>query len=88
MLSENALEVLKKRYLKKNEKGEIIETPMHLFRRVAKAAASIEKKNKHDKEEEFFQILHNLEFLPNSPTLMNAGTELGQIGRASCRERV
>lgn len=72
MLSENAIEVLKKRYLLRNEKGELIETPMHLFRRVAKIGGK-------DKEEEFFQMMKNLEFLPNSPTLMNAGTKLGQL---------
>ncbi|MFN4226861.1 MAG: adenosylcobalamin-dependent ribonucleoside-diphosphate reductase [Candidatus Ratteibacteria bacterium] len=77
-LTVNAINVLRKRYLLRNEKGEIIETPEELFTRVAKYVASCEKeKNKY--EEEFFNIMSNLEFLPNSPTLMNAGTSLGQL---------
>ncbi|MCM8784743.1 MAG: adenosylcobalamin-dependent ribonucleoside-diphosphate reductase [Candidatus Omnitrophica bacterium] len=77
-LSVNAINVLKKRYLLRNEKGEIIETPEQLFKRVAKYVASCEKE-KDRYEEEFFNIMSNLEFLPNSPTLMNAGTSLGQL---------
>ncbi|MBW2977774.1 adenosylcobalamin-dependent ribonucleoside-diphosphate reductase, partial [Candidatus Woesearchaeota archaeon] len=74
-LSKNALEVLKARYLLKDSKGKIIETPKQMFRRVAKSIAKID----NAKEEEFYQVMSNLEFLPNSPTLMNAGTELGQL---------
>ncbi|MCM8771747.1 MAG: adenosylcobalamin-dependent ribonucleoside-diphosphate reductase [Candidatus Omnitrophica bacterium] len=77
-LSVNAINILRKRYLLRNEIGEIIETPEELFRRVAKCVAECEKeKNKY--EEEFYKIMVNLEFLPNSPTLMNAGTLLGQL---------
>jgi ribonucleoside-diphosphate reductase alpha chain len=81
LLSDNALEILKRRYLLKNDKGELIETPMHLFRRVAHAAASVEKNQKlrWQKEHEFFSLMSRLEFLPNSPTLMNAGTKIGQL---------
>jgi len=78
-LSVNALKVLEERYLLKDEKGNIIETPTQLFKRVAKAIASVEKKDKTKLEEQFFQAMKNLEFLPNSPTLMNAGTKIGQL---------
>jgi len=83
-LSPNALSVLKSRYLLKDDKGKIIETPAKLFKRVAKKIASIDKKyNKKSNigklEKEFYSVTKNLEFLPNSPTLMNAGTELGQL---------
>ncbi|MGY5852864.1 MAG: adenosylcobalamin-dependent ribonucleoside-diphosphate reductase [Candidatus Thorarchaeota archaeon] len=78
----NAATVLK-RYLLKDEDGNANETPSQLFRRVASAVASIEKqydKNADVKEYEdlFFSMMANLEFMPNSPTLFNAGTEIGQ----------
>ncbi len=81
-LGVNALKVLEERYLLKNEEGRIIETPTQLFRRVAKTIALVDKnygKDPKQTEEEFFHAMRNLEFLPNSPTLMNAGTELGQL---------
>jgi len=83
-LSDNSLRVLRKRYLKKDAKGEVIETPQELFRRVAKHIASAEflydtKANTSSIEEAFYHLMANLEFLPNSPTLMNAGKELGQL---------
>ena len=81
-LGVNALKVLEERYLLKDDEGKIIETPTQLFRRVAKAIASVDKKygkNPKKAEEEFFIAMKNLEFLPNSPTLMNAGTKLGQL---------
>jgi len=80
-LGVNALKVLAKRYLLKNDKGQIIETPNHLFKRVAKAMASVEKNKKLRRkyEKEFYKIMANLDFLPNTPTLMNAGTKLGQL---------
>ena len=83
-LSENALHVLQRRYLKKDKQGQVIETPEEMFRRVAQAIASAEliydpKADVKAKEEEFYQLMANLEFLPNSPTLMNAGRELGQL---------
>ncbi len=81
-LGVNALKVLEERYLIKNDEGKIIETPTQLFRRVAKAIASVDRKYRKDSkktEEEFFIAMKNLDFLPNSPTLMNAGTKLGQL---------
>jgi ribonucleoside-diphosphate reductase alpha chain len=77
ILTVNALKVLQKRYLLKDEKGHIIETPRQMFYRVAKAIAFIDKKYKQNykkTEKEFYKALINLEFLPNSPTLFNAGT--------------
>ncbi len=79
-LSLNAVQVLERRYLLKDENGKVIETPKQMFRRVAKTLASTEKKKyKEYWEEEFFNTMHNLEFMPNSPTLMNAGTKMGQL---------
>ncbi|GAH09022.1 unnamed protein product, partial [marine sediment metagenome] len=83
-LSENALHVLQRRYLKKDKQGQVIETPEEMFHRVAQTIASAEltydpKADAKAKEEEFYQLMANLEFLPNSPTLMNAGRELGQL---------
>ncbi|MBD3309589.1 hypothetical protein GF351_00030, partial [Candidatus Woesearchaeota archaeon] len=78
----NALRVLEKRYLKKDQEGRIVETPRQLFRRVAKAVAKVDKRYSMDAEKaqkEFFKAMVNLDFLPNSPTLMNAGTRLGQL---------
>jgi len=75
-----ALKVLEERYLLKDEKGNIIETPRQMFERVAKEIAKVEakygksKKEIKEIEKKFFDMLINLEFLPNSPTLMNAGT--------------
>ena len=83
-ISKNALEVLKRRYLIKNEKGETVETVEALFRRVADAIAKPD--SLYDKKadlkitaETFYTMMTNLEFLPNSPTLMNAGRPLGQL---------
>ncbi len=84
-ISENACRVLEKRYLKKNKHGEVIETPEDMFRRVAKTIASADKlygKNKkavERTEQDFYQMMIKLEFMPNSPTLMNAGRELAQL---------
>ena len=74
----NAIRVLQERYLLKDEKGRIIETPTGMFKRVAKTIARAEK-NPKKYESQFFEMMKNLEFLPNSPTLMNAGTKLGQL---------
>lgn len=83
-LGVNAIKVLERRYLLKDEKLRVIETPAEMFRRVAKAIALVD--GIYDKgadvkkvEEEFYRIMANLEFLPNSPTLMNAGTDVGQL---------
>jgi len=83
-LSDNALRVLERRYLSKDGEGRIIETPQELFRRVARHIASAEllydsKADVSFWEEAFYQLVANLDFLPNSPTLMNAGRELGQL---------
>ncbi|MDD5027487.1 MAG: vitamin B12-dependent ribonucleotide reductase [Candidatus Omnitrophica bacterium] len=84
-LSENALKVLQRRYLKKDEDGRIIETPEELFRRVASAIALAEKLyGKNEKEiqkleDDFYRVMTAFEFLPNSPCLMNAGKDLGQL---------
>ncbi len=83
-LTDNARHVLQKRYLKKDKQGNVIETPEEMFRRVAKAIAEAELqyKSKADVkaiEDEFYRMMTSLDFLPNSPTLMNAGRELGQL---------
>ncbi len=70
----NAVRVLKRRYLLKDDSGNVKETPLQLFRRIAKAVAL-----DPESEDEFLNMLANLEFLPNTPTLMNAGTDLGQL---------
>lgn len=85
LLSENAIKVLEKRYLVKDGKGRVIETPEGLFRRVAKAIAAPDQafgatpEEVAAVEETFFEMMSNLEFMPNSPTLMNAGRPLGQL---------
>ena len=83
-LTENALHVLERRYLKKDKQGKVIETAEEMFRRVAQAIAAAEliydpKADVRAREEEFYRLMAGLEFLPNSPTLMNAGRELGQL---------
>ncbi len=84
-LSENCLKVLEKRYLKRNEDGTVIETAVDMFTRVARTIAEADRaygKTDQDVERtatEFYRIMTSLEFLPNSPTLMNAGRELGQL---------
>jgi ribonucleoside-diphosphate reductase alpha chain len=81
-LSVNAVKVLRNRYLLRDDQGRIVETPSGLFRRVAKSLAAGESRYGGDvsaMEEVFYGMLSRLEFLPNSPTLMNAGTEIGQL---------
>ncbi len=84
-LSDNALKVLERRYLSRDANGKVTETIEELFRRVAKAIARADKfygKNKKqikDTEESFFGLISNLDFMPNSPTLMNAGKDIGQL---------
>jgi ribonucleoside-diphosphate reductase alpha chain len=83
-LSKNANRVLEARYLRRNLRGDISETPDQLFTRVARAVAEAEllygpSTEAGRWEERFYQMLSSLDFLPNSPTLMNAGTPLGQL---------
>jgi len=83
-LSKNALTVLEKRYLKRDKQGKVLEKPEDMFRRVATAIASAEttfdaNANVRDLAEKFYSMMVKFEFLPNSPTLMNAGRELGQL---------
>lgn len=78
----NAVKVLSSRYLQKDASNRIIETPKQMFKRVAKYIAdadSIYGDNRKESERIFYEMMSNLEFLPNSPTLMNAGTRLGQL---------
>ncbi|HMK65739.1 MAG TPA: vitamin B12-dependent ribonucleotide reductase, partial [Thermodesulfobacteriota bacterium] len=84
VLTPNAKIVLNKRYLKKDNQGQVIEKPEDMFRRVARVVASADglygKKGEVKKSEEaFYQMMTRMEFLPNSPTLMNAGRSLGQL---------
>jgi ribonucleoside-diphosphate reductase alpha chain len=84
MLTPNALKVLEARYLRRNGAGELIETPAQLFHRVATAIAEGEstwsgEAAVREWSERFHRVLDALDFLPNSPTLMNAGTGLGQL---------
>lgn len=79
LLSQNAEQILKERYFLKNKDGLCAETIDQLFRRVAKHIAKAETSNKAFWENEFYQALNNLDFLPNSPTLMNAGLKNGQL---------
>jgi ribonucleoside-diphosphate reductase alpha chain len=85
-LSANALAVLSRRYLVKDEQGRVIESPEEMFRRVAANVARADliygRDDVRKTEEEFFRALSSLEFLPNSPTLMNAGRPLQQL--AAC----
>jgi ribonucleoside-diphosphate reductase alpha chain len=83
-LTVNAIKVLERRYLLRDEEGNIIETPRELFRRVAHTIATAEnrfdpKADVKKLEETFFNLMSNLEFMPNTPTLMNAGAPLGQL---------
>ncbi|MGB4592449.1 MAG: vitamin B12-dependent ribonucleotide reductase [Coriobacteriia bacterium] len=84
-LSANSLKVLQKRYLKKDEAGNPIEQPSDMFIRVAENIASAEERYGATPEQvagvahDFYDLMTSLEFLPNSPTLMNAGRELQQL---------
>ena len=83
-LEKNALTVLQKRYLRKDEKGNVIEKPEDLFYRVAENIAQADKIYDKDADvesltKEFYLTMSSLDFLPNSPTLMNAGRQLQQL---------
>ncbi len=81
----NSIQVLERRYLLKDENGKVIETPSQLFARVAKFIATNERNYGGDGElvmeyeQAFYEIMTNFEFMPNSPTLMNSGTSVGQL---------
>ncbi|MFA6461771.1 MAG: vitamin B12-dependent ribonucleotide reductase [Candidatus Woesearchaeota archaeon] len=78
----NAVKVLEGRYLRKDHNGKVIETPKQLFERVAGNVALADGKygkNVDQAKKEFLEIMLNREFMPNSPTLMNAGTEIQQL---------
>lgn len=86
-VSVNASKVLSQRYLIKDDQGNVIETPSELFHRVATAVAAPDllynpEADVKATEDQFYRMMANFEFLPNSPTLMNAGTSLGQL--AAC----
>ncbi len=83
-LSLNATSVLERRYLQKDGQGRVTETPSQMFRRVAKAVAVSDLRYDRNAdlgkvEDRFYKVMASLEFLPNSPTLMNAGTDMGQL---------
>ncbi|MCK4223414.1 ribonucleotide-diphosphate reductase subunit alpha, partial [Candidatus Bathyarchaeota archaeon] len=81
----NTILVLERRYLKKDENGQAIESTSQMFRRIAKSLAEVERQyGKTDAqianyENKFYQLMTKLEFIPNSPTLMNAGTMFKQL---------
>ena len=84
VISDNARVVLEKRYLVKDDNGNVVETPEDLFFRVAENIASAERcfsseANTDLWTEKFYNVMVDMEFLPNSPTLMNAGRELQQL---------
>ena len=87
-LSENAIKVLEKRYLKRDKDGNCVEKPADMFRRVADAIAAGDLKYGASADEvkklsdRFYNAITHRYFMPNSPTLMNAGRELGQL--AAC----
>ena len=80
----NAVRILKKRYLLQDESGNLIETPKKMFERVAREVANADrlygkKFNAEETERKFYRVMSNLEFIPNSPALINAGTRMGQL---------
>lgn len=80
----NSLKILEGRYLLKDDNGNITETPNQLFERVSKAIVKADEKYLSKKklellQNDFYNMMYNLDFLPNTPTLMNAGTPVGQL---------
>ena len=84
-LTDNALAVLKRRYQAKDREGNVIEEPDQMFRRVAHNLAQADRNygagqnELEETEEEFYRVMSRLDYLPNSPTLMNAGRELQML---------
>ncbi|MBI2867391.1 MAG: ribonucleoside-diphosphate reductase, adenosylcobalamin-dependent, partial [Chloroflexi bacterium] len=84
-LSANAVKVLEARYLARDDQGRVAESPAGMFRRVAAAIAAAEERwpgassRRAEVEERFLRLMESLAFIPNSPTLMNAGLPLGQL---------
>lgn len=84
-LTKNARKILEERYLRRDEDGTVVETPEEAFERVAEAIAKVNEdyydddRTFEEEKEEFYEALIALDFIPNSPTLMNAGLELGQL---------
>ena len=84
-LTGNAKAVLKRRYQAKDREGNVIEEPDQMFRRVAHFLAQADRgygvteRDLEDTEEEFYRVMSRLEYLPNSPTMMNAGRELQML---------
>ena len=84
-LTENSLKVLQRRYLAKDREGTVIEEPEEMFHRVAHNLAQADRnygatdQQVADTEEEFYQVMRRLDYIPNSPTLMNAGRELQML---------
>ena len=84
-LTSNALHVLRARYLRSDSAGRIVETPAEMFRRVAMHVAAVDEQHggcPNASADAFYDAMVNLQFLPNSPALMNAGTTVGQL--AAC----
>ena len=84
-LSENGLRVLKARYLKKDPSGRVVEAPQDLFERVARTIGDVEKlygaseQVADEWKTRFFELMWSRRFMPNSPTLMNAGRDMGML---------
>lgn len=78
-LTANALKVLELRYLRKDAQGHVIETPEQMFERVAHAVALAEGRKARTWSKRYFELMTSLRFLPNSPTLMNAGRDQAQL---------
>jgi ribonucleoside-diphosphate reductase alpha chain len=81
-LTVNAMEVLRARYLLRDEQENIVESPTQLFHRVSKNISKVDQtygEEAQKSEKLFYEMMARLEFLPNTPTLFNAGTDIGQL---------